>query len=347
MKFFLYPLAVIYNVITSFRNLMYDIGVFKSFHFGAIKTISVGNLTVGGTGKTPMIQFIIESLQDKYRIATLSRGYRRKTKGFLLANEKNEVSEIGDEPMQIFRRYPKVKVAVGEDRVKSVAELLSISNDIDLVLLDDAFQHRAIKPDLNILLTVYSNRFYKDFLMPYGLLRESRLYAKRADIVIVSKCPADIADKKIRKIERKIQEYIGSDKSVYFTYIKYAEPQPIYFSNSNISTSENVLLFSGIANPQPFVGYVSQNYNLKKFIKYPDHHHYSYNDVKHIIDEFKLIEGDSKCIITTEKDMVKLHRLEIYQLFKDLPVFFIPMEVKFLSREKEFLSELNSELVKK
>jgi tetraacyldisaccharide 4'-kinase len=238
--------------------------------------------------------------------------------------------------MQIFRRYPKVVVSVGEDRVDAVSKLLSHENNIDLILLDDAFQHRKIKADLSIVLTTYSNRFYKDYLMPYGLLREGKHSIDRADIVIVTKCPADISEKKKAKIKRKIYEYLSPEKPIFFTYIKYSNPQPVYFSHKGFELSKNVLLFTGIANPQPFVGYISQQFHLQKFIKYDDHHHYTLNDAKHIISVFESIEIDNKCIITTEKDMVKLHKLEIFELLKNYPVFFIPMEVKFLDREDAF-----------
>jgi tetraacyldisaccharide 4'-kinase len=344
MQLLLFPLAVIYHFITSVRNFLYDKNVLKSFQFKSIKTICVGNLAVGGTGKTPMIQYLIEKYQNNYQIATLSRGYKRTTKGFLIASEENEVYHIGDEPMQIFRRYPQITVTVGEDRVNAVQQLLKVKNDTNLILLDDAFQHRKIEADLNIVLTSYDNRFYKDFLLPFGTLRESRNGISRADVVVVTKCPADLSEKKRKKAEKKIMSYVSDNTEIFFSYIQYAKPQPVYFNNSGIEVSKDILLFSGIANPQPFIGYISQNYTIKKTIKYPDHHHYTEKDALTIIEEFNKIDSTHKTIFTTEKDMVKLHKMEIFNLLKDLPIYFIPMEMKFIEREIDFEKCINKKL---
>lgn len=326
------------------RNLMYELNILRSTHFPTIKTIGVGNLTVGGTGKTPMIQYLIELLQDEKQLATLSRGYKRQSKGFVLCKEESEVQNIGDEPMQIFRRYPKITVAVGEKRVDAIKSLLEYKNDTEVVLLDDVYQHRALKTDFLMLLTDYSHRFYKDYVMPYGLLRETRYSAKRADIVVVTKCNSDISESKMRKIESKIRMYAKDNTPVFFTYIHYGAPIPVYFLKKETTMCTNVLLFSGIANPQPFIGHIAQKYNLHTVIKYKDHHNYSTDDLDHIIEKFVEMPFDDKCIVTTEKDMVKLHKLEIFEKFKNYPVLFVPMEMRFIKDEDYFISLLKQSL---
>jgi tetraacyldisaccharide 4'-kinase len=345
VRFLLFPLSLFYWLITSFRNHLYNIGYQKSLEFD-VNLICVGNLTVGGTGKTPMVEYLIRLLSASYKIATLSRGYGRKTSGFRLANLEESANTLGDEPFQFYKKFgDKIVVAVGEERALAIPQIIFHHEDRNLIILDDAFQHRRVLPNFNLLLSDYNRPFYNDYLLPAGMLRESRGGAKRANAVVVTKCPQNISIGEKNEIIVNIQKYSGKDTPVFFSGIKYMPPQSV-FSTSGINFSENILLFSGIANPDLLEVYVKNTYNLIRHIKFADHYNYSQKDIERLKKEFDQIQSNNKCILTTEKDMVKLIHSSLRPLIEDLPVFYLPLQFYLLEGEEMLkgiiLENLNS-----
>jgi len=335
LKILLYPFAILYDLVTSIRNHAYEKGYSKSILFD-IFTINVGNLTVGGTGKTPQIEYLIRLLKDKFETATLSRGYGRKTKGFILANAESSATQIGDEPMQMYSKFgSEVTVAVGENRVFAVPSILSAKPNTQTILLDDAFQHRPIKSHLNILLSDYNRPFYKDFLLPLGRLRESRSGAKRADIVIVSKCPKDLNHSEMDLIKKEIKRYAKPQIAIFFTAIRYAKPLSVYRNDTEL-TSSDIYLLSGIANAKPLISQVSENYTLLHHNEKQDHFQYNLETLKEIKTDFEKYENKNKAILTTEKDAIKLQTASFKELLQEIPIFYLPIEVYFLENQKEF-----------
>lgn len=330
MNFFgilLFPLTVLYDAVTRFRNHLYDSGYKHSFSFDT-NVIAVGNLSVGGTGKSPLVEYIIRLL-EKRKLVTLSRGYGRKTKGFRLATKDDSPNTIGDEPYQFFNKFKHISVAVGEERAIAIPFILAELPETEVILLDDAYQHRSVKPDLNILLTDHNKPFFKDYVLPSGRLRESRKGAERADIVVVTKCPAGV-DYSV--VEKEIRAY-NKSAPIAFTNTKYLEPQMLSGSEQ---FCDNVFLFSGIANPKPLQEYLSTKYNLVGTRYYKDHHHYTVNDLKALQKEFNTIKLDKKCLLTTEKDMVKLLPLLKKVDFNNIPLFYLPIEMNFIKGGEKF-----------
>ncbi|MEL7004459.1 MAG: tetraacyldisaccharide 4'-kinase [Bacteroidota bacterium] len=331
LEIVLYPFSVIYDFATSTRNYLFDIEKKKSFRFEA-NVISVGNLSVGGTGKTPMIEYLIRLLGDQYKVTTLSRGYGRKTSGFRIAGKEDSSKTIGDEPYQFYNKFSDIKVTVGEQRAVAIPFILAELPDTDVILLDDAYQHRYVDPSLNILLTDYQKPFFRDMLLPSGRLRESRRGAKRADIIVVTKCPNGVDQNVINDYTQQIRNY-SKTAEIFFSSIEYDTPQPIYDKGQ---WQDEVLLFSGIANDDRLKEYVDKKYNLKEVIKFSDHQAYGNAEVKKIKDTFEKILGTDHCILTTEKDMVKLIDNEIDEELKALPIFYLPIRFRFLKDGKRF-----------
>lgn len=337
MRFLLFPFAFLYDIITSFRNYLYDnnIGFFKQNTFDVF-TISVGNLAVGGTGKTPHVEYLIKLLHQKFKIATLSRGYGRKTKGIIIADNESTANDIGDESMQYLSDfYPKIHVAVGEERSVAIPNILHNHPETQIVLLDDAFQHRKVKPNINILITDYNKPFFRDYIMPMGLLRERRSNAKRADIVIVSKCPADI-DYKMEYYKMKMKKYVRNKTPILFTSLKYQNPIHILDQNITLNSNSEILLVSGIANPKTLIEYVNANFKLIKHIEFPDHHNYSNTDFAKIFSEFNHINSNNKAVLTTKKDIMKWKNSDISRHLSNIDVFYLPVEIFFIQNEKFF-----------
>ncbi|MFZ1807399.1 MAG: tetraacyldisaccharide 4'-kinase [Cyclobacteriaceae bacterium] len=328
----LFPFAVIFRIATGIRNHLYAIGHRKSFQFD-VPTVNVGNLNVGGSGKTPAIEYLIRLLKKEYAIATLSRGYGRRTRGLRFASDNDNASTLGDEPYQFYRNYnEEVKVVVGEDRAFAIPNILQEYEDTSLILLDDAYQHRRVRPHLNILLTDFEKPFYKDFLLPMGRLREGRKEVQRADIIVVTKCN-EVVDEEVQSdIKRKIARYAG-DKPVFFSFIQYGSPQP--FQQTSLPIESQVVLLSGIAKPQPLENYVSANFELIKHFKFKDHHLYTLKDIVQIKN---FIQNQEKkiSILTTEKDMVRLLDPKFADLLNDLDCFFLPIEMGFVKNGVEF-----------
>ena len=324
---FLYPLAVLYDVATSIRNRLYDTGRKPSAVFD-IPIIGVGNLSAGGTGKTPMIEYLIRLFPDSYRIATLSRGYGRKTRGIRIAGQGDNASTIGDEPFQFYRKFHhKVIVAVGEERVYAIPHILDRHPDINLILLDDAFQHRRIKPSFQILLTDYNHLFVNDYLLPAGRLREGRRGAARADAIVVTKCPLNMSDEKMLEISSAIRKY--SRKAVFFATVSYGNIQAV--SHASPYRRENIVLVSGIAQPAPLEKYVRNNHKLIQHFVFRDHYAYTQKDLIRICEA--ATKGNA-VVLTTEKDLVRMD-LEIFRK-SAVPLFFLPIEIQFLKSGKEF-----------
>ncbi len=342
----LLPFTWLYQGITQFRNYLYDHSYIKSFDFET-RVINVGNLTVGGTGKTPHVEYLIRQLRSEASICTLSRGYGRKSSGFILADKTATADLIGDEPMQFFRKFsPKVGVAVGEDRVEAIPNILFERQETNLIILDDAFQHRAVVPLLNILLCDFNRPFYEDYPFPAGRLREGRCGARRADIVIVSKCPATLSVSEQEGIQQKIQKYTRSGTAVFFTTMHYA---PVHHSKNRTAKEEAklrqgdaVLLVSGIAQAQALEAYVGTHFNLVEHLEFPDHHHYQEKD----LEKIKKIAKKHRdiAVLTTEKDEVKLAAAAFGDFWKDISRHYLPIEVRFLGREEEFLDLLKKAL---
>ena len=330
LRFLLFPFAILYNLVTGLRNRLYDRALKPSIKFD-LPVIGIGNLAAGGTGKTPLTEYLIRLLARNYRVATLSRGYGRSTKGFRMAQPMDSALTIGDEPFQFFVKFgDRVKVAVGEERALAITNILHLHPKTQVILLDDAFQHRSVIPSLSILLTDYHRPFYEDFLLPAGRLRESRSGAGRADIVIVTKCPQEITDEEMIEIEKSIRAFV--ERPVFFTHIRYGNPTPL--GRQDIKLGDQIALLSGISNSQPLEHYVSQNYKLKKHFNYSDHHPYTNADLERL-NRF-ISDHPSTSILTTEKDKVKLATPEFDSIIQRLPIFYLPIEVEFIKNGQDF-----------
>lgn len=320
--------------ISKIRNQLFDQGIFKSSEFD-IPIINVGNLAVGGSGKTPHVEYLISLLQKEFKVATLSRGYGRNTRGFREVNISDRASESGDEPLQIKKHFPNIHVFVGENRVESITQLLFEYPDIEVILLDDAYQHRALKPGLNILLTDFAKIFTEDKVMPMGRLREHPRGAQRADLVIVTKCPLDLSLENKKGIQEKIAKY--TDAPIYFTGIKYQnEPIPIFDNPIDLKDSMNIVLISGIAKSKGFENHIKEKYQPTEFkhFNFRDHYHFKKSDLINIENKFNTF-AQPKMIVCTDKDAVRLVEVANESSFNTLPVFRLPIETQFLGINKQ------------
>jgi tetraacyldisaccharide 4'-kinase len=324
LKMILYPIMLVLNATIYVRNWLFDINILKSVRTDVF-TINVGNLNVGGTGKTPHVEYLVRLLADKYNTTILSRGYKRKTKGYILADETATAQSIGDEPIQYYQKFrDKINVAVCEDRVRGVNEIQTQTSNNQLVILDDAFQHRKIKPHLNLLLCDFQKPFYEDSLVPFGRLRDLRSSAKRADAVIVSKCPKDISYQKYKEIKVGIKAYVLPEIPVFFSRIIYKAVVG-YSSNSIFKFKQDVNIVTGIAKPDVFTDAVAQQGVSINYVQnFPDHFDFSKRVVDKIIAESKANRVTQ--ILTTEKDMVKIKPLLSAEELKMF--FYIPIEIE-------------------
>jgi len=324
----LFPFSLLYGLITSVRNYLYQINVFKSTKFKT-PTIVVGNLSVGGTGKTPQIEYLIRLLQNNYKIAVLSRGYKRKSKGFIIANEHSNAEIIGDEPFQYYKKFPNIIVCVDANRTNGIQQLEALENKPDIILLDDAFQHRKVQGGFNILLTSYQNLYINDSMLPTGNLREHRSGAKRAQVIIVTKCPSTISEAEQLEIKNRLKPSLN--QQVFFTTIKY-DNELKGSSNLNLLeiVNKEITLITGIANPAPLTDYL-KNLNIKfKHLKYPDH----YNFKKHEVEKINALTLNNNCVITTEKDYVR-----IFAGLQNLR--YISIQTKFVANSSSFDKLIN------
>lgn len=319
----LFPFAILYGFITSIRNFLFDKGILKSTSFD-IPVIAVGNLSVGGTGKTPQIEYLIRLLSDRYKVATLSRGYKRKSEGFVLASSSSNAEILGDEPFQFYQKFPNIQVAVDADRTNGIIQLLSQNEKPQVVLLDDAYQHRKVKAGFYILLSSYDDLYADDFMLPTGNLRESRSGANRANIVIVTKCPKDLSDETQAQIRLKLK--LTCSQQIYFTFIDYDDF--IYGENKKVAVNEvkeeSKLLLAGIAKPTPFFDYLKNEKD--ECLTFPDHHNFSDADLELIQSK-----SQNKKIITTEKDYVRLKDSKLAS-----KLYYLPIKSTFINNEQNF-----------
>ncbi|MCR5657785.1 MAG: tetraacyldisaccharide 4'-kinase [Bacteroidales bacterium] len=333
MRFLLLPISFLYHIVLTIRHKLYDWHILRTTRFEK-PVICVGNLSLGGTGKTPHTEYLVSLLKDNYRVATLSRGFGRKTKGFKQAENTSTYEDLGDEPLQYFIKFPTIQVAVDEDRVDGVRKLISSPNHAEVVLLDDAFQHRSIKAGLNILLTEYQHLYCDDFLIPAGTLRDVKSAAKRADLIVVSKSPKELdkAAKTATVAKLKPLEH----QKVYFSYLEYAPLQPLNEAAKTVSAeeSDSVLAFCGISNPKPFVEELEKQYKTVDFLHFADHHVYTENDILAIFKRFENLKGKKKIIVTTEKDAARLTNSPYLCQFESVPLYDLPVTVRFHEEEK-------------
>ncbi|MEQ8361099.1 MAG: tetraacyldisaccharide 4'-kinase [Cytophagales bacterium] len=340
VRLLLFPFSLLYAFVTAVRNWMFNTGLLKSVEFD-IPVISIGNLRVGGTGKTPHVEYLINSLSKEYNIATISRGYGRETRGFIIADDTKTARDIGDEPLQIFNKLKnKALVTVCEERALAIPRLLSEKNDVNLVILDDAFQHRFVKPKVNILLTTFKQPFYNDFLLPTGMLREPHYGARRADIVVITKCPDDLPEEKQESIKRKVSNFAKNNTPIFFTKLKYGRPHS--FSESTNECPKQVILVSGLADSNPFVEHVKQNFEIVFEKKYADHYDYFSDDIEDM--EAWLKKYPEAAILCTEKDFVKLNDVRFKDFFQKHKAYYLPVEVAFLNNEDEFLQTIQNSI---
>jgi len=335
-RIFLYPIALLYGAGVGIRNFLYEAKVLKSKSYN-IPTISIGNLAVGGTGKTPHVEYIITLLKNDFRVAMLSRGYKRKTKGFRLAGENDNASTIGDEPYQIKQKFGKdICVAVDANRQRGIENLLK-EETLNAIIMDDAFQHRKVHAGLNILLTEFHSPFTKDHFLPYGRLREHPHEHRRAHIIIVTKCPKNIKPIEKRLIDKEIKIY--PFQYLFFTSLKYGDLTNVFDPTDKIKLSDisqkHAIGVSGIANNKHFKSKIQAHTLSLKHTSYMDHHDYSARDILKIQANFNQIRDDHKIIITTEKDAVKLKNNDNWDESVKKYVYYLPIKVVFLGNEKQ------------
>jgi tetraacyldisaccharide 4'-kinase len=319
----LFPFSLLYGGITWFRNWLYDKGILRSYAF-PVPVIVVGNLSVGGTGKTPQIEYLIRLLSPKYKIATLSRGYKRTSKGFVLADATSDAAILGDEPFQYYQKFPGIQVAVDADRRNGIEQLLLQHKKPEVILLDDAYQHRKLKAGFYILLTAYNDLYTDDFILPVGNLREISSGAQRADCIIVTKCLEDLPKNEQDKIRNKLKLRAG--QLLYFSSVAYDQ---FVFSEQQqlpVATikSEAKVLLAGIAKPVPFFEYLKNDNDT--VLTFPDHHHFTNKDIAAIKDK-----AGERMIITTEKDYVRLKGA-----IPEEQLFYLPIQSQFIENKEDF-----------
>ncbi len=344
----LLPFSWLYRFGVKFRNKYFEWGIYKSEEF-PLPVISVGNITVGGTGKTPHVEYLIEVLSEKYKVAVLSRGYKRKTSKFTIADEKATSLTIGDEPFQIYRKYPNIIVAVDKNRRRGIRELMDLPKDKrpQVILLDDAYQHRYVKPSLSILLVDSNRLIYEDSLLPAGRLREPSSEKVRADMVIVTKCPEKFKPIDYRVISKRLELF--PYQSLFFTSVLYDSLSPVFKENKGGKCSlenlrnkyDSALVVAGIASPKYLLAEIKENINHMESLIFSDHHNFSHNDITRIIKMFNKIQGERKIIITTEKDAVRLITNKSVSDEIKKTLFYLPVKITFnLEQENIFKQKI-------
>ncbi|MFD1294561.1 tetraacyldisaccharide 4'-kinase [Lutibacter holmesii] len=328
-----YPFSLLYGFITSVRNFLFHINVLKSTEY-TTPTIVVGNLSVGGTGKTPQIEYLIRLLQNNYKIAVLSRGYKRKSEGFVLADEYATAESIGDEPFQYYQKFKNIIVCVEANRRNGIEQLEKLTSPPDIILLDDAFQHRKVKGGFNILLTSYHNLYVDDCMLPTGNLRESKLGAKRAQAIIVTKCPENLSKQQQIKISSKLKP--RTNQPVFFTTISYDETlKGSHEMELEDLRTAKILLITGIANPLPLTNFLSEQQIKFKHLNFPDHYSFKEKDILNINQAYNAIQSKNKIVLTTEKDYVR-----IFGRLKN--VYYISIKTSFINHKSSFDTIINN-----
>ena len=322
IRLFLLPITLFYGLVVFFRNMLFEYGIFSSKEY-SVPIISVGNLCAGGGGKSPLVEYILRLIDNRYKLAVLSRGYGRDSKGFQWVTNKSFVKDVGDESLQISRKFPKINVAVSESRNKGIQEI--IYKECDLILLDDAYQHRWVKPGLNILLTTYDNLFINDNLLPYGKLRESKKNFRRADIIVVTKTPYPLLPLDEFRLKEQISPLFN--QKLYYSYLEYLEPVSLYTKKSVSIEGKEVILMTAIASADLLKEYVDSKANVIKHFEFKDHYNFKKKDIKKIIDSYNKIDSQEKLILTTEKDATRLVLFENH--FKGIDIIYLPIEFRF------------------
>ncbi|MBO3700487.1 tetraacyldisaccharide 4'-kinase [Roseivirga sp. E12] len=327
-----FPFSVLYGWLMQARNRQFDNGQRSQTAFDRT-IISVGNLSTGGTGKTPMIEFLIKSLKDEYRLATISRGYGRRTKGFIMASDADDAKSIGDEPLQFYHKFGQdITVSVCEERILAVPSVLMEKDDVEVFLLDDAYQHRKVARDHNILLSDYQHPFYQDFVLPAGNLREPRIGAKRADAIVITKCP-ELGEQEKEVVISNVRKY-NDISPIYFSHIAYQDVRSVF---GKASIPREIALLTGVAKAQPIAKHLSKSYLILKHLEYADHYNFRSSD----LDEMTkvLAKIDVTAMVTTEKDMVRLLPFKSHPMFEKIDLFYLPIEFR-MDREDDFLSDV-------
>jgi tetraacyldisaccharide 4'-kinase len=337
-KILFFPFAVIYGIITSLRNLLYDWKFLKSKSVD-VHTICVGNLAVGGTGKTPHVEYLINILQNDYKIAILSRGYKRKTSGFIQATNTSTAFDIGDEPLQYKTKNPQLEVCVDANRVNGIKKILEFPEPPKVVILDDAFQHRALNCELKIVISEYNNLYLNDCMMPAGYLRESKKGIERADIIIISKTPDKTTAIDIRNVIKDLKPL--AHQQLFFTWLKYGELKGFQNPADTIDTLDDlfryrIVAFTGIGNPKPMITYLKEYASDVIHIQFPDHHSFTIQDIADVRAQLDAIEGGNKIVVTTEKDAMRLRGTDLQDIANTLPLYVLPIEVDFKDKTQEF-----------
>ncbi len=341
------PLSYIYRLVVNVRNLMFEMGILKSRAFD-VPIIAVGNITVGGTGKTPHIEYLVRTLKNKFNIAVLSRGYKRKSKGFIVADENSTALDIGDEPYQIKKKFPNITVAVDKDRCHGIDMLEERDKKMDVVLLDDAYQHRYVKPGINILLVDYHRLIIYDDLLPVGRLREPVSGKNRADIVIVTKCPKDLKPMEYRVLYKAMDLY--PYQQLFFTTLEYDSMVPMFHKGVEESLDmlkdKHVLVVSGIASPEQIMHDLTPHCSHIEQLRYSDHHHFKKKDLEHINETFAAMK-EPKCIVTTEKDAARLMNKEALSKEVKENLYTLPIKIHFMQDQEEDFNNYIIDYVRK
>lgn len=342
--YLLAPAAFLFHGITAVRNFLFDRGLLKS-QKSPIPTLVVGNLSVGGTGKTPWVEFLVRQLREEVKLATLSRGYGRKTTGFGQVLPTSTAAEVGDEPLQLFTQFKEaVPVFVGEDRVSATQKIQQLLPDLQLLILDDAFQHRKLSPDFRIVLTPYDSLFSKDYLLPMGRLRESRTGAKRADVVVVTKCPAELSLDEKNKLVQSLSPYLNADALLLYSSTSYGEPYQVCGPERTEFTT--VITLAGLADNGPFFTYCKQQFAVVDTFSFSDHYAYKPEDAGQILEVLGQEKGQHAVLLTTEKDAVKLKSLAATEMWSKIPIFALPIQVALdPSQEAQLLQRLRKNLL--
>lgn len=334
LRILLAPISFLYGIGVGIRNMMYDTEILRSSKF-ALPVISVGNLIIGGAGKTPHIEYLIRLLNPYINVGTLSRGYARSTKGFRFVQTSDTASIAGDEPLMYARKYRDIIVAVGENRALAIPEMIKRHPSLQTILLDDAFQHRSVDPAINILLTPHDRLYTSDYLMPSGRLREWRSAAERADIVIVTKCPSDLTEEDANKIRKQLR--LTSKQQSFFTEYNYHHPYNFYNPKQRIKLDDDLdaIVISAIANTRYLLSHLHQSVKSFTSMEYEDHHNFTQQDIEYITKVYGERTHHRKIILTTEKDAVRLDAHRNYFAEQKIPIFVLPVEVSFLLGGKE------------
>lgn len=330
-RILLFPFALLYVGIITFRSVLFRLNILKSKRFD-FPVICIGNLSTGGSGKSPHTEYLIELLKN-FNLGVVSRGYGRRTKGGVLASEQSTSTEIGDEPKQFKNKFPFIHLYLDEKRKRGIEELKRLYPQIQVILLDDAFQHQFVDAGLKLMLSDYTLPYFEDHILPWGNLREPQWGAHRADAIIITKCPKDLSDAEQLKIIKKIK--VRPHQRVYFSTLIYKEFTAVFSAQKQTSLEhKNILLFCGIANPKPLISHLNSLGNQVKLINFADHHVFTKKEIENIINTYKA--GGFTHIVTTEKDVKRMQDFSYFSMFQDFPLYYVPIQIKIINQESEF-----------